>query len=57
MARRLDKKIAALITDPNKLTNTMIDAGDLVDSITDKIAKVLRFIELNTQVERPQLVS
>jgi len=51
---RLDEKIVALITDPNELTDTMIDAGELEDSITDKIAKVLRFIELNTQVERLQ---
>ena len=50
----LDEKIAALITDPDELTDTMIDAGELEDSITDKIAKVLRFIELNTQAERPQ---
>ena len=35
----------------------MIDAGDLEDSITDKIAKALRFIELQTQVEVPQAVS
>jgi len=50
----LDKKIVALITDPDELTDTMIDTGELEDSITDKIAKVLQFIELNTQVERPQ---
>jgi len=37
----LDEKIAALITDPDDLTDTMIDAGELEDSITDKIAKVL----------------
>ena len=33
----------------------MIDAGDLEDSITDKIANKLRFIELQTQVRVPQL--
>ena len=50
----LHERIAALINDPNELTEAMIDAGDLEDSITDKIAKALRFIELQTQVEVPQ---
>ena len=50
----LDERIAALITDPDELTAAMIDAGELEDSITDKIAKVLRFIELQTQAKRPQ---
>ena len=31
-----------------------MSAGDLEDSITDKIAKALRYIELQTQVELPQ---
>ena len=47
----LHERIAALITDPNELTEAMIDAGDLEDSITDKIAKALRYIELQTEVE------
>lgn len=51
---KLNERISALITDPNKLTKVMIDAGDLEDSITDKIAKTLRFIELQTQVKVPQ---
>lgn len=59
MARRrrslsLDERIAALITNPDELTEVMIDAGESEDSITDKIAKVLRFIELQAQVEVPQ---
>ncbi|XP_065891235.1 mucin-17-like [Dysidea avara] len=50
-----DERIAALITDADKLTETMIEAGELEDSITDKITKVLRFIELQqTPVEIPQ---
>ena len=47
----LHERIAALITDPNELTEAMIDAGDLEDSVTDKIAKALRYIELQTEVE------
>ena len=39
----LHERIAALITDPNELTKAMIE-----------IAKALRFIELQTQVEMPQ---
>ena len=50
----LNERIAALIIDPDELTEAMIDAGDLEDSITDKIAKTLRFIELQTQVRVPQ---
>ena len=39
----------------NLLFKAMIEAGELEDSITDKIAKVLRFIELQqTPVEIPQ---
>ena len=51
----LDEKIAALTTDADELTESMIEAGELEDSITDQIAKVLRFIELQSQVERCQL--
>ena len=50
----LNERIAALIIDPDELTDAMIDAGDLEDSITDKIVKTLRFIELQTQVRVPQ---
>ena len=53
----LDQRIATLITDPEELTEAITDAGELEDSITDKIAKVLRFIELQTQVEAPNPVS
>ena len=35
---KLDEKIAALTTDANELTETMIETGHLEDSITDHIA-------------------
>ena len=40
----LDEKIAALTTDADGLTETMIEAGHLEDSITDQVAKVMRLI-------------
>ena len=52
---KLGEKITALTTDTDELTDTTIETGELEDSITDQIVKVLRFIELKLQVERPQL--
>ena len=49
----LDVRIAAVITDSEELTEAMTEAGELEDSITDKIARVLRFIELQTLGKTP----
>ena len=43
-----------MITDPEELTKAMTEAGELEDSIEDKIAMVLRFIELQTRGKGPQ---
>jgi len=50
----LHEKIFALIDDADELTETMVEAGELEDSITDKVAKALRFIELQSTRKRSQ---
>ena len=42
-----------LITDPTKLIKVIVDAGELEDSITDKVVKVQQFVELQMQMEGP----
>ena len=50
----LDERIITLIKDPEDLTEAIIEAGELEDSIVEKISKVNRFIELNKNTVEPQ---
>jgi len=50
----LYERIITLITDPDELTDTMINAGEFEDSIVENISKVNRFIELNKNTVKPQ---